>query len=69
MNKFTKEWVHAALIRAIRTFCQVAVGYISVGMALRDVDWIKMFSVSIVASIYSIITSIATNLPELDDHV
>lgn len=63
--KFTVEWLKAALIRAIRTAAQVALGMFTVGMALHEVDWIQVASVTAVAAIYSLITSVATELPEL----
>ena len=64
MNKFTLDWLKAAVIRAIRTFAQTAVSMIAVGAAMSEVDWKTVFSVSAVAAIASILTSIATGLPE-----
>ena len=64
--KFTVEWLKAALIRAIRTAAQVALGMFTVGMAINEVQWMQVLSVSAVSAIYSLITSIATDLPELD---
>ena len=63
--KFTWEWLKAALIRALRTAAQVALGMFTVGMAIHEIDWMHVLSVTVVAAIYSIITSIATDLPEL----
>ena len=63
--KFTGKWFKAALIRAIRTAAQVAAGMFTVGMAVHEVDWVNVASVTVVAAIYSLITSIATELPEL----
>ena len=65
MEKLTDiKWWEAALVRAIRTFCQTFIGLVSVGAAMEDVDWIRTISVSLVAFILSIFTSIATGLPE-----
>lgn len=61
------KWWEAALIRAIRTFCQTFIGLVGVGAAMEDVDWIRTISVSLVATILSIFTSIATGLPETED--
>lgn len=66
MTKLTKEWFVAALSRAIRTFAQTALSMLTVGMAFSDVDWIKLLSISGVAAIISILTSIVTGLPETD---
>lgn len=62
-----KKWAIAALIRAIRTFAQTAVAMITVGAAFSDIDWIKLLSVSGVAFVASILTSLATGLPEAED--
>lgn len=63
--RFTGEWFKAALIRAIRTAAQVALGMLTVGMTLSEVDWKAMLSVAVVAAIYSLLTSIITDLPEV----
>lgn len=64
-KKLTKEWAYAAIVRAIRTMAQVALSMFSVGMAVNEVDWIKLLSVSLVAGVYSILTSVVTTLPEV----
>ncbi len=61
---FSKENFQAALIRAIRTMAQVALGYITVGATFSSIDWKNMVSVVLVSAIYSILTSIVTGLPE-----
>ena len=60
-----KEWLKAALIRAIRTFAQTFVGFIAVGAALEEVQWLRALSVSGAACVLSILTSLATGLPEV----
>ena len=67
MNRDWKKWALAALIRAIRTFAQTFVGYIAVGAALEEVQWLRALSVSGAASVLSILTSLATGLPEAED--
>lgn len=64
MNRSGKEWIQAALIRALRTVCQTALSMLTIGMAMSDVDWLQLISISIVAGIISILTSFATGLPE-----
>ena len=59
-----KEWLKAALIRAIRTFAQTFVGFIAVGAALEEVQWLRALSVSGVAFVLSILTSLG-GLPEV----
>lgn len=67
MKKFTLEWLYAALIRAVRTIAQTALSMFTLGAALNEINWGYVASVSAVAGIYSIITSLATRLPELED--
>ncbi len=63
-NVFTLEWFKAALVRAIKTMAQTALGMITVGMAASEIQWVYVGSVSLVAGIYSMLTSIA-GLPEV----
>ena len=63
-NKLTKEWLLAALMRALRTIAQTALSLITVGAALEANNWVYIASVSASAGIYSILTSFATGLPE-----
>lgn len=65
-NRNWKKWLAAAGIRALKTVAQTALGFITVGMAMNEVDWKNLASVAIVAGIYSLITSLA-GLPELDE--
>lgn len=62
MNTFIK----ASLIRAIRTICQTAVAVIGTAFVLADVNWWAVVSASLLAGILSILTSVATGLPEVD---
>ena len=62
----SKKWLRAALIRAIKTVAQTAVSMLTVGQYFADVDWIGVLSISGVAGIISILTSIA-GLPEVDE--
>lgn len=63
----TKQWLKASGIRAVKTFAQTAVSMITVGQAFIDVNWANVLSVSITAAIISILTSVATGLPEVAD--
>ena len=65
MNWDWKEWIIAALIRAVRTFAQTIVSMIAVGAAFSEIDWLRALSVSGVAFVLSILTSLATGLPEV----
>ena len=62
-----KEFIIAALIRAARTFAQTFIGFIAVGAALEEVQWLRALSVSGAACVLSILTSLATGLPEVKE--
>lgn len=64
-NLFLK-WLKCAGIRAIKTVAQTALGMITIGAAMEEVKWLYIGSVSLVAGIYSMLTSIA-GLPEVKD--
>ena len=67
MNKLlSKEWWKAASTRAIKTFAQTFVGYITVGMAINEINWLTVASVAGVSAILSLCTSIA-GLPEIKE--
>lgn len=56
----------ASLIRCLRTICQTAVSVIGTAFVLSDVNWLVVVSASVLAGILSILTSIATGLPEVE---
>lgn len=61
MSDFTR----AAIIRAVRTMAQTAVALIGTNaVGVTDVNWVGVASGSALAGIVSILTSIATGLPE-----
>lgn len=62
------EWWKAAGIRAVKTAAQTALGMLSVGAALSEIDWVHVASVSAVAALYSLITSLA-GLPEVKEYI
>ena len=61
-----KEFWKAALIRAVRTIAQTAVAVIGTSAVLEEVNWLAVASASILAGAVSILTSIATGLPEVE---
>lgn len=65
MDKNFLTWLKAAGIRAIKTVAQTAVGMLSGEMlGIMDADWLAVASVSAMAGVVSMLTSIA-GLPEL----
>lgn len=57
----------ATAARAIRTVCQAAAAVIGTAFVLSDVNWWAVISASLLAGILSVLTSIATGLPEVDE--
>ena len=62
-----KKFIRAALIRAVRTIAQTAAATIGTGAVLSDVNWVAVASASILAGVLSILTSVATGLPEAEE--
>lgn len=62
------NFIKCALIRMARTIAQTAASLIAVDGVIRlgDVDWRLVVSASILAGILSLLTSVATGLPEAD---
>ncbi len=54
-----KKWLADALIRAIKTVAQTAVGVIGASYVLTDVNWQVTASASVLAGIVSLLMSVA----------
>ena len=64
MKENFEKWLKCALVRAIKTVAQTAVGIIGTSAVMGDVNWIMVGSASLLAGILSLLTSIA-GLPEV----
>lgn len=62
-----KDFIKCALIRAARTIAQSCIAIIGTSTVLSEVDWKMVASASVLAGILSILTSIATGLPEVEE--
>lgn len=60
------NFVKYALIRAIKTVCQTAVATIGTAFVISDVHWGIVVSASLLAGLLSLLTSVATGLPEAE---
>lgn len=63
---FTKEWLKAAAVRAIKTFAQTAVATIGTAAVIGEVDWLMVGSAALLSGVLSLLTSIA-GLPEVPE--
>lgn len=62
-----KEFWKCAGIRALKTICQTAIATIGTSTLLEEVNWVIVFSASLLSGVLSILTSIATGLPEVEE--
>ena len=64
---FTKEWLKAALIRAVRTFAEAAMAYIGTGaVVLGDVNWLGVLSAGAFGAVTALLLALA-GLPEAEE--
>ena len=61
----TRNFWRAAGIRALRTICQTAVASMGTAALITEVNWVQVLSASALAGVLSILTSVATGLPEV----
>lgn len=61
-----KEFWKAAAIRAVRTMAQTAIATIGTSAFMQDINWYLVGSASLIAGIISVLTAIATGLPEVE---
>lgn len=67
MKKDWKRFFLAAGIRAVRTLAQTAVATIGTTALIEEVNWSVVISASVLSAILSILTSLATGLPEVEE--
>lgn len=63
----SKDFMKKALIRAIRTVCQTAIATIGTASLISEVNWLVVASASLLAGVLSVLTSIVTGLPEVEE--
>ncbi len=61
-----KKWALAALVRAVKTAAQTAVGAIGATAIFTDVNWSVVGMTALLSFVLSLLTSVA-GLPEVDD--
>ena len=60
-----KKWALAALVRAVKTAAQTAVGAIGATAIFTDVNWSVVGMTALLSSVLSLLTSVA-GLPEVE---
>lgn len=61
----TKKWVKKAGVRAVKTIAQTFIATIGTATYLGAVDWKLVVSVSVLAGVLSVATSVA-GIPEVE---
>ncbi len=64
MNEKALKWLKAAGIRALKTVAQTFVATVGTSALIVEVNWLAVFSASLLAGVLSLATSIA-GLPEI----
>lgn len=60
-----KTWWQATLIRAIKTFAECMLGYITIGATISEINWIHALSASAVATLAAVLWAVK-GLPEVE---
>lgn len=60
----SKLFWRSAINRAVRTFAQTMIASLGTAAVLSDVNWTVSLSASALAALLSVLTSLATGLPE-----
>jgi predicted phage tail protein len=65
---FTKKWLKAAAVRAIKTMAQTAIATIGSSALITEINWALVGSAVALAGVASMLTSVA-GLPEITEEV
>lgn len=66
MNDKVISWLAAALVRAVKTAAQAALGVMSAATLMGDVSWPMVGSAAMFAAVFSLVTSVA-GIPEIEE--
>ena len=62
-----RKFFRAAAVRALRTVAQTAAAVVGTGAVLSEVNWLTVASAALLAGVLSLLTSVATGLPEVEE--
>lgn len=62
----SKDWWERAGVRALKTFCQTAIGIVGTTALISSVDWLTVLSGAAMSAVLSMFTSLA-GIPEVND--
>lgn len=60
-----KTWWKATLIRAVKTFAECMLGYITIGATISEINWLHALSASAVATLAAVLWAVK-GLPEVE---
>ena len=60
ISNANKRFIKDVLERAVKTFAEMMIADISVGQGFEDIDWTRTFSVAGLATLISVLASIAS---------
>lgn len=66
-KEYWKQWAKATGVRTIKTMAEVAGSFVVVGMAVNEIDWLHMLSVTVVSGVATILLAIK-GLPEVGEN-
>lgn len=62
-----KRWLLDVTIRTIKTGAETMLAYISVGMMIQEISWLRALSVTAVSMLYTILINIYRIASDLDN--
>lgn len=61
-----KRWILDVCVRTVKTGAETAAGMITVGALVSDINWMRVFSVTAVAMIYTVLINIYRIAADID---
>lgn len=58
-----REQIKDILLRTLKTMLEVMLGFITLGVAVTEIDWTYALSVTLTAGVYAVIVNVIKVLP------